>query len=83
MLYLRNSFQNEVPTQAWATDYAAMAMGKAISSLKAFIPKAKQIPFDDGVVNIDKFQKDQSGTLIPEFAENQEAVIVEETANEG
>jgi len=80
---LRNSFQNEVPTQAWATDYAAMAMGKAIASLKAFIPKAKQIPFDEGVVNIDRFQKDQSGTLIPEFAENQEAVIVEETTNEG
>jgi recombinational DNA repair protein RecT len=71
---------------AWATDYGAMAKGKAVKSLKAYLPLGEYLAGDEQIIELDKFNKDQSGTFIAEYAENQEAVIVEETStptNEG
>jgi recombination protein RecT len=83
---LRNPMQKNGMSGAWATDYGAMAKGKAVNSLKAYLPLGEYLAGDEQIIELDKFNKDQSGTFIAEYAENQEAVIVEEKTtptNEG
>lgn len=77
----RNKFQGASPSGAWATDYDEMAKAKAIKKLKAYLPLGEEIEADEKVYTGISETAPEPVT-IPEYTENQEAQVIEETAEE-
>lgn len=69
----RNPSQKDTLTGAWATDFEDMAKAKAIKKLKAYLPLGEEAEEDERVINPTDFDQNQTGKLLPEFTENQEA----------
>lgn len=88
-LRLRNPAQTDTytgskaPKGSWATDYADMACGKAIKKMKSLLPLSIEA-HDEIVFTPESFQAkgDDVQILIPEYAENQEAQVIDEKTDD-
>ena len=78
-LRLRNTSQKATPSGAWATDYEAMAKGKALKQLSKYLPLSIEashaIVSDEAVINEAAWSKDNTGI-------NPEGLMYEDTTAE-
>ena len=88
-LRLRNPHQKAAPSQAWATDYEAMACAKAIKQLAKYMPLSEEmqgaVAADEAIIDASKASSrdgsgiDPDGLEYPEYEEAESEVVEDAT----